>query len=142
MLTECVLIEVITIRWAFRILEKETFLEGEDMKILLFFTFMAVAAITAIDSVSAYTIPENNSKIEYLYVTGPEGDPLRGAEDHRQVLHIDVPEGEQGEVKIGIFDPDTGGKVDARPSSDNPWNTKTEITVSGGNGEIYNEVFK
>ncbi len=112
------------------------------MKILLFFTFVAVATVTGIYSVSAYTIPENNSKIEYLYVTGPEGDPLRGAEDHKQVLHIDVPESEQGEVKIGIFDPDTGGKVDARPSSDNPWNTKTEITVSGGDGEIYNEVFK
>ncbi len=113
-----------------------------NMRILLVFTFIVAAATIGADKAFAYTIPENNSKIEYLYVTGPEGDPLRGAEDHKQVLHIDVPENEQGEVKIGIFDPDTSGNVDARPSSDNPWNTDTEITVSGGSGEIYKKVFK
>jgi len=112
------------------------------MRKLLVCTLIVVAIAVGVGRAFAYTIPENNSKVEYLYVTGPEGDPLRGAEDHMQELYIDVPENEQGEVKIGIFDPDTSGKIDARPSSDNPWNTETEITVSGGNGEIYKKVFK
>ncbi len=112
------------------------------MRILLAFIFMVAVVTVSAERAFAYTIPENNSKIEYLYVTGPEGDPLRGAEDHKQVLHIDVPGNEQGEVKIGIFDPDTSGNVDARPDSDNPWNTTTEIMLSGGNGEIDKKVFK
>jgi hypothetical protein len=112
------------------------------MKILLIFTFIVAAVAVGVERSFAYTIPENDSKIEYLYVTGPEGDPLTGAEDHKQVLHIDVPENEQDEVTIGIFDPDTSGKVDARSSGYNPWNTNTEITVSGGDGKIYKKVFK
>ena len=111
------------------------------MKKLLFFTFLVVALTVGIERTFAFTIPENNSRVEYLYVTGPGGDPLKGAEDHTQVLHIDVPGNAQEEVKIGIFDPDTSGNVDARPNSSNPWNTDTEITVSGGNGEIYSKVF-
>lgn len=112
------------------------------MKLLLIFTFIVAAVTVGVERSFAYTIPENDSKIEYLYVTGPEGDPLTGAEDHKQVLHIDVPENEQDEVVIGIFDPDTSGNIDARPSGYNPWNTNTEITVSGGDGEIYKKVFK
>ena len=112
------------------------------MKKLLFFTFLVVALTVGIERTFAYTIPENNTRVEYLYVTGPGGDPLRGAEDHTQVLHIDVPQNEQGEVKIGIFDPDTSGSNDARPNSSNPWNTDTEVTVSGGSGEIASKVFK
>ncbi len=68
------------------------------MKYLLVFTFIVAAITVGVERAFAYTIPENNSKIEYLYVTGPEGDPQRGAEDHKQVLHIDVPANEQGEV--------------------------------------------
>ena len=62
-----------------------------------------------------------------------------GAEDHKQVLHIDVPGNEQGDVIIGIFDPDTSGKVDWLSSD---WNTNTEITVYGSDGEIYKKVFE
>ncbi len=112
------------------------------MRILLVFAFIVASVTVGVERSFAYTIPENDSKIEYLYVTGPEGDPLTGAEDHKQVLHIDVPENEQDEVVIGIFDPDTSGNVDARSSGGNPWNTNTEITVSGGEGKIHRKVFK
>ena len=111
------------------------------MKKILFFTFMIMCLMGARNSF-AYTVPENDSGLEYLYVTGPGGDPLRGAEDHTQVLHIDVPESEQNRLTISVFDPETGGEIDARPFSDNPWDTKTEIIVSGGGGVIYKEVFK
>ncbi len=54
------------------------------MEILLVFTFIVAAFTVGVEKTFAYTIPENNSNIEYLYVTGPGGDPLRGAEDHKQ----------------------------------------------------------
>lgn len=111
------------------------------MKKLLLFAFVIAVAMGAVKSF-AYTVPEDDTNVEFLYVTGPEGDPLRGAEDHTQVLHIDIPEDAQDAVKIGIFDPDTGGDADARPSSDDPWNTKTVITLSGRDGEIYKKKFK
>ncbi|KHE90719.1 MAG: hypothetical protein SCABRO_03564, partial [Candidatus Scalindua brodae] len=111
------------------------------MKKLLFFTFVIVVAMGAGKSF-AYTVPENDTNVEFLYVTGPEGDPLRGADDHTQVLHIDIPEGEQGEVSIGVYDPDTGGDVDARTDSKNAWNTDSIITLSGRDGEIYKKKFK
>ncbi len=111
------------------------------MKKLLFFTFVIVCLMGA-GRAFAYTVPENDTGVEFLYVTGPKGDPLRGAEDHVQVLDIDVPENEQEKLVIAIFDPETGGNIDARPFSDNPWDTITEIIVSGGEGEIYKKVFK
>ena len=110
------------------------------MKKLLFFTFVIMVAMGAGKSF-AYTVPENDTNVKFLYVTGPDGDPLRGAEDHTITLHIDIPENEQDSVKIGIFDPDTGGDADGRTDESNPWNTDTEITLSGQGGEIYNKKF-
>ncbi len=112
------------------------------MKILFFITLILAAITVGVERTFAYTTTEDNSKIEYLYVTGPGSDPIRDAEDHKQVLYIDVPENEQGEVKIGIFHSDTSGNVNARPSSENPWNTDTTITVSGGERKIYKKVFR
>jgi len=116
-------------------------MEREGMKRILFFTFVIMVAMGA-GNTFAYTVPENDTNVEFLYVTGPEGDPLRGADDHTQVLNIDIPEDEQGEVKIGIYDPGAGGDVDARTNGSNPWDTKTEITLSGRDGEIYKKRFK
>ncbi len=114
---------------------------GKNMKKILFFTFVVAIVLVAGKSF-AYTVPEDDTNVEFLYATGPEGDPQRGAEDHTQVLHIDVPEDEQDEVKIGIYDPDVGGGVDARTDSKNKWNTDSVITLSGKDGEIYRKKFK
>ena len=40
------------------------------MKKLLFFTFLVVALTVGIERTFAFTIPENNSRVEDLYVTG------------------------------------------------------------------------
>ena len=122
------------------------------MKKLLFFTFVIVVAMGAGKSF-AYTVPENDSNVEFLYVTGPKGDPTTGAEDHKQILYIDIPEDEQESVNISVYDPDTGGDLydpehpekggdlDARIRGDNPWDTITKITVSGSKGVIYSKRF-
>ena len=110
------------------------------MKKLLFFTFVIMVVMGA-GNAFAYTVPEDDSNVEFFYVTGPSGDPLGGAEDHTQVLHIDIPEDEQGEVSIGIFDPDTGGDIDLKPNSSSHWDTKTVITISGSDGKIAKKKF-
>ncbi|MBT5305741.1 MAG: hypothetical protein HON76_17005 [Candidatus Scalindua sp.] len=110
------------------------------MKKILFFAFVMMVAVGAGKSF-AYTVPEDDTNVEFMYVTGPEGDPLRGAEDHTLTLNIDVPEDEEGAVKIGIYDPDTGGDVDARIDGTNSWDTKTVITLSGKDGEISKKKF-
>ena len=110
------------------------------MKKLLFFTFVVVVVLSVTKSF-AYTVPEDDSNVEFLYVTGPNGDPLGGAEDHTQVLHIDIPEDEQGAVSIGIFDPDTGGDIDLKPNSSSSWDTKTVITIFGSDGKIAKKKF-
>jgi len=122
------------------------------MKKLLFFTFVIVVAMGAGKSF-AYTVPENDSNVEFFYVCGPKGDPLTGAEDHKQVLHIDIPEDEEGSIKISVFDPDTGGDLydhenpekggdlDGRVNGQNPWDTETEITLTGKKGVKYSKRF-
>ena len=109
-------------------------------KILVFALFIAVATF-GVEDLFARIIPQDDSKIEFLYVTGPKGDPLTGAEDFEQLLHIDIPADAQDIVKIGIGDPDTGGDIDARESDFNPWDTVTEITLYGSKGILYEKQF-
>ncbi|MGR3219965.1 MAG: PKD domain-containing protein [Candidatus Anammoxibacter sp.] len=101
---------------------------------------MFILIIVWTGAVNAYTVPQEDSNVQYFYVTGPEGSPLRGAEDHVQVLNIDVPENTSGDVRIAVFDPGTGGAIDARPSKRNKWDTITEISVYG-NDLLAKELF-
>ena len=109
-------------------------------KLLFFALFVALTAIYAGDSF-ARIVPQEDSQVELLYVTGPNGNPLRGAEDHEQLLHIDIPAASQGAVRIGVYDPDTGGDIDARESDFNTWDTVTEIALYGGKGMLYQKQF-
>ncbi len=104
------------------------------MRKFIFLAFVFVIVAVSVKSF-AFVIPENDSKTEYLYVIGPKGDPKKGAEDHKQVLHIDVPADTEREILIYVYDPDTGGDLDAKRSRTNPWNTNTEISVSGKGGK-------
>lgn len=83
-------------------------------------------------SASAYEVPKENSKAEYFYLFGPEGDPLRGKDDTEMSLFVDVPKTSTDAVVISVYDPDTTGDVDAiggfgKPVAD----TETVFTVEG-----------
>ena len=97
------------------------------------YTYLYVVVLIALmaSTLNAFTVPQEDSKIEYFYVTGPGGDPMRGAEDHVQVLYIDVPGDITDPLEISVYDPDTGGKIDAKPSHRNKWDTTTEIAIYG-----------
>ncbi len=101
--------------------------------------FMVLAFVMAIVTICgrsfAYVVPEEKSETEYLYVIGPKGNPKKGAEDHKQELNIDVPADAQGEIMISIYDPDTGGDIDAKRSRTNPWDTTTEAIIYGKEGK-------
>jgi hypothetical protein len=115
------------------------------MKRLLFFTFVIMVAMGA-GKAFAYTVPENDSNAQFFYVYGPKGDPLTGAEDHKQILYIDIPEDAEDSVQISVYDPDTGGDLydpdypekggdlDGRVNGQNAWDTDTEITLTGKKG--------
>lgn len=81
----------------------------------------------------AYTLPRDNTKAEYLYVFGSEGDTNLGAhgDKHEQVVFINVPENEARALAIDIYDADTGGTRDLRPSPEDEWDTEVEFSVYG-----------
>lgn len=89
------------------------------------------ACVIGVNDAFAYIVPQDDSTVEYFYVIGPDGDPKKGAEDHLQVLHIDIPANGEEEVRIGVYDPGTGENVDAKKSRAHSWDTLTEITISG-----------
>ncbi len=97
------------------------------------FTYLYVVVLMALmaSTLHAFTVPQEDSMVEYFYVTGPKGDPTRGAEDHVQILYIDVPGDITDPLEISVYDPDTGGSIDAKPSRRNKWDTKTEISIYG-----------
>lgn len=64
-------------------------------------------------STFAYEVPKENSKAEYFYLFGPEGDPLRGKDDTQMALFVDVPKASTEAVSISVYDADASGKVDA-----------------------------
>ena len=79
----------------------------------------------------AYQVPEDDSGAKYFYVFGPKGNPELGAEVSHQELYVDVPKSANGDVRIAIFDADTGGDRDLKPGVDNQWDTITEFSVYG-----------
>lgn len=81
-------------------------------------------------AVCATQIPYDHSNVKYFYVFGAQGDPLMGAEDNMLEIVIDVPAAQTGGLVIGIWDPDTGGKIDWKKPG-NKWNTETEFAVYG-----------
>ncbi|HRK62443.1 MAG TPA: PKD domain-containing protein [Candidatus Omnitrophota bacterium] len=64
-------------------------------------------------STFAYEVPKENTKAEYFYLFGPEGDPLRGKDDSQMSLFVDVPKASTEAVTISVYDADASGKVDA-----------------------------
>lgn len=81
----------------------------------------------------AYEIPRDNTRAEYLYVFGPQGNAYLGAEDvdHEQVVYVNVPEKAFGDVFIEVYDPDTGGSRDLKPTSESAWDTTVQFSVYG-----------
>ncbi len=110
------------------------------MKSFLVAVFVAVFAIGA-NGAYAYTVPQDDSTVEFFYVIGPKGDPKEGAEDHSLTLHIDIPADADENVNIGIYDPETGGDVDLKKHRVSSWDTVTEITISGSNGALAKQQF-
>lgn len=111
------------------------------MRNFILFVFVLAVAVAIGGKSFATVVPEENSQVDYFYVIGPKGDPRKGAEDHKQVLHIDVPAGSGENVEISIYDPNTGGDIDAKKNYINSWDTTTEITVSGGGGTLVKKEF-
>jgi large repetitive protein len=89
------------------------------------------AIIFCVTASYAKDIPQYQSKVQYFYVFGPEGDPLLGADDGELTVFIDVSAQETSDVSIHVYDPDTGGGHDFRSDRSNPWNTVTEFSVYG-----------
>ena len=92
--------------------------------------FCLVVSLVLCGTVFAYQVPYDNSNVRYFYVFGSGGDKLMGAEDSELELIIDVPVAEPGQVNIGVYDPDTGGKEDWKVPN-NEWDTKSEFAVYG-----------
>jgi len=84
----------------------------------------------------AYVVPREDSRVKFFYIFGPSGDADLGAEESRQEFFIDVPQDGSGTVNISIFDPETGGKSDLKPSLQQDWDTVTEFAVYGKNNEL------
>ena len=90
----------------------------------------------------AYTVPQDDSRVKYFYVFGPQGNPLLGAEEPEFILYIDVPVTAAGQVLISVYDPDTGGALDMRLNLLDPWDTVTEFAVYGkGRGALGKKEF-
>ncbi|MFH0913599.1 MAG: PKD domain-containing protein, partial [Candidatus Omnitrophota bacterium] len=107
------------------------------MKKLICFFVGLVLILAAGRTLFAYTVPEDDSRAKYFYVFGPEGDPDMGAEEGTVVLYIDVPQNAEGDVVLGIYDPDTGGALDSTETvRDVRWDTTTEFAVYGRNEEL------
>jgi len=97
---------------------------------LLFVLFLCVVPVICI----AHDVPRDATRAEYLYVFGPEGNAYLGADqvDHQQVVFVDVPENSTADVVIKIYDPDTGGSKDLKPTPGSIWDTVVEFSVYGG----------
>jgi len=86
---------------------------------------------------AANIVPPQDSGIKYFYVFGPEGDTDLGAEsEHQLTFYIDIPQEEDKDIVVSVFDPDTGGHKDYRGKFKDPWDTVTEFTIYGDNDVI------
>jgi PKD repeat protein len=81
----------------------------------------------------SYEVPRDDTRAEYLYVFGPQGNKYLGAEDvdHEQIVFVNVPENALSDVVIDVYDPDTGGSRDLKPSPESKWDTAVEFSVYG-----------
>ncbi len=101
------------------------------MKKILAVNFLCLGALLFLSSfASAYVVPKDNSGAEYFYIFGPDGKATYGAdkEESTFILYVDVPESETNDIKISIYDPDTGGKKDLVVGEKD---TVTEFAVYG-----------
>jgi len=79
--------------------------------------------------VQAYEIPHDNSNIEYMYVFGPEGNPLRGAEKPQKEIYFDVPQAETRQLTVQVYDPGTYKSPNSKGGFH--WDTKTQFEMYG-----------
>ncbi len=92
--------------------------------------FMALIFVLSVPlGVRAYEIPLDNSNIEYMYVFGPGGNPLRGAEKPQKEVYFDVPESETRPLTVQLYDPDTYKSPDSKGGF--RWNTQTRFEMVG-----------
>ena len=63
-----------------------------------------------------------------LVTFGPEAAPVKGDDDHQEVVYLRVPKGAPDPLYLHVFDPDVGGTLD-EPTND--WNTRTRFVVMG-----------
>lgn len=94
--------------------------------IFLVLTFGFLSSVHA-----EFRVPEDDSRVRYFYVFGPQGDPLMGKEDSEQVIYIDVPENEFHDLVIKVYDPEVGGTRDWRRNPEDEWDTATEFAIYG-----------
>src|SRR3990167_2798988 len=87
--------------------------------------------VVSAPAVQAYEIPGKDSKIQYLYVFGPEGNPKDGKEDSKQLIFIDIPESVTENMVVRVYDPDTAGALDGVGGYPPYENTQTEFSVWG-----------
>jgi len=104
------------------------------------FFILAVFSVVIFCSIQAfaYILPKNDSNSDYFYVFGAFGRTEDGADlqDPAQVIFFDVPKSQSEDLTIDIFDPDTGGRLDQKPSKNKNWDTIIEFAVSGKDGNV------
>jgi len=101
------------------------------LRIIRLAIFTLLVTCVAVGSAFGKTVPPEDTNAPYFYVFGPDGDPLLGAEDNTIEIYIEVPVGQNRDVTIGLYDPDTSRMRDFRTDSANAWDTLTEFKLYG-----------
>ncbi|MDP2921916.1 MAG: PKD domain-containing protein [Candidatus Omnitrophota bacterium] len=99
------------------------------------FLFLTITAIVFCSFVLVglgfcYQVPGEQSNVKYLYTFGKDGQKTYGAmKTGPLVIFVRVPSTYNGNIQIGIYDPDTGGAIDEK---DGQWDTITKFSILGG----------
>jgi len=84
----------------------------------------------------AQPVPAIDENIHALVTFGRDGNPAWGDDDFIQIIFFSIPETHTQPVFIRVFDPDAGGGFDEQKVA---WNTRTNISVFGGQGAASHE---
>ena len=101
-------------------------------KKLLFLTITAIVFCSFVLTGNGfcYKVPTEDSNVKYLYVFGADGKKTYGAmKNEPQVVFVKVPTSYNGDIQIGIYDPDIGGSIDEKSGQ---WDTTTKFSIFGG----------
>jgi len=102
------------------------------MKKLFGFVVLSFSIIT-VSTAFAYSLPKDNSGAEYFYIFGPGAPATYGANKDIPdfALYIDVPQDENRDVLISVYDPSTSGRIDEIVDRDSYRSTVTEFSIYG-----------